>query len=97
MLSWDVGISAWGKGKGPHALLVPLKNDTIRAGAMVCFESVYPNIVRQFVVDGADFLTIVTNDGWYLGTPGPLQHERYALASALSKHVGALRGQQTRE
>ena len=95
MLSWDVGISAWGKGKGPHALLVPLKNDTIRAGAMVCFESVYPNIVRQFVVDGADFLTIVTNDGWYLGTPGPLQHERYALLRAIETRRSIARAANT--
>lgn len=83
MLSWDVGISSWGKGKSIHPIPVPWGQDTIPVGGMVCFESVYPNIVRQFVNQGAEFLTIVTNDGWYLGTPGPLQHERYAILRAI--------------
>ena len=83
MLSWDVGISAWGKGKSIHPIPVPWNNDTIASGAMVCFESVYPNVVRRFVDQGAQFLTIVTNDGWYLGTPGPLQHQRYAILRAV--------------
>ncbi len=83
MLSWDVGISSWAKGKSIHPIPVLWKGDTLLAGGMVCFESVYPNIVRQFVEQDAEFLTIVTNDGWYLGTPGPLQHERFAILRAI--------------
>lgn len=85
MLSWDVGISAWGKGDGAHTIAAGVlpNGDSIHAGAMVCFESVYPNMVRQFADQGAQFLTIVTNDGWYLGTPGPLQHERFAILRAI--------------
>ena len=96
MLSWDVGISAWGKGAGPHAITVPLnRGDTIKTGGMVCFESVYPNLVRRFVSDGAEFLTIVTNDGWYLGTPGPLQHERFAILRAIETRRGIARAANT--
>lgn len=95
MLSWDVGISSWGKGKSIHPVPVPLRGDTVPAGGMVCFESVYPNIVRQFVEHGAQFLTIVTNDGWYLGTPGPLQHERFAILRAIETRRGIARAANT--
>jgi apolipoprotein N-acyltransferase len=93
MLSWDVGISAWAKGKSVHAISLP--GDSIRLGGMICFESVYPNIVRKFVADSARFLTIVTNDGWYLHTPGPLQHERYASLRAIETRRSIARAANT--
>lgn len=95
MLSWDVGISAWGKGKSVHPIPVPVRGTTVQAGGMICFESVYPNIVRKFVDRGAQFLTIVTNDGWYLGTPGPLQHERFATLRAIETRRGIARAANT--
>lgn len=94
MLSWDVGISSWGKGSGPHALTLPADRP-IRFAGMVCFESVYPNLVRQFVADGAEFLTIVTNDGWYLDTPGPLQHQRFAILRAVETRRSVARAANT--
>ncbi len=95
LLSWDVGISTWGVGGGPHAIDLPLGGRTVRFAGMVCFESVYPNMVRVFVDDGAEFLTIVTNDGWYLGTPGPLQHERFAMLRAIETRRGIARAANT--
>ena len=84
MLTWDMGISAWGKGKSITVFDVPLRHGGVaKGGAVVCFESVYPNVVRKFVDSGANFLTVVTNDGWYLGTTGPLQHQRFALLRAI--------------
>ena len=94
LLSWDVGISTWGKGKGPHSIILPIEQPVPFAG-MVCFESVYPNLVRQFVADGSQFLTIVTNDGWYLGTPGPLQHQRFAIMRAIETRRGIARAANT--
>lgn len=84
MLTWDMGISAWGKGQSITVFDVPLRYGRVaKGGAVVCFESVYPNVVRKFVDSGANFLTVVTNDGWYLGTTGPLQHQRFALLRAI--------------
>ena len=45
-----------------------------RFGAMVCYESIFPQIVRRFVADSADFLVNITNDGWYGKTVEPYQH-----------------------
>ncbi len=95
MLSWDVGISTWGKGTSIATMRVPFGDTSTLAASVVCFESVYPNMVRKFVDSGANFLTIITNDGWYMGTPGPLQHERFAIMRAIETRRSIARAANT--
>lgn len=96
MLSWDVGISTWGKGQGVRVLPMELRGQVpVNIGAVVCFESVYPRNVRQFVEHGANVLVVITNDGWYLGTPGPLQHERFAMLRAIETRRPVVRAANT--
>lgn len=92
MLTWGVGISAWGKGDSTK----PLKlNDTTKIGAVICIESIYPRLVSEFVKKGAKLLTIVTNDGWYLGTPGPIQHNQFAILRAVENRRAIARAANT--
>jgi apolipoprotein N-acyltransferase len=95
LLSWDVGISAWAKGTTIHTFSVPVRDTITKAASVICFESIYPNIVRKFVDSGANFLTIITNDGWYLGPPGPLQHERIAIMRAIETRRAIARAANT--
>ncbi len=95
MLSWDVGISTWAKGQHITTFAVPWNGEVTHGASVICFESVYPNIVRQFVDSGANFLTVITNDGWYLGTPGPLQHERFAQLRAIENRRSVARAANT--
>jgi len=50
-----------------HAAGVPL-------GVSICYEAIFPNLVRQSVAQGAAVLVNITNDGWYLKTTAPYQH-----------------------
>jgi apolipoprotein N-acyltransferase len=43
-------------------------------GVMICYEGVFPDLVRRFVQNGARFMVNMTNDGWFGRTSGPLQH-----------------------
>jgi apolipoprotein N-acyltransferase len=43
-------------------------------GAFICYEAIYPDLVRQFTARGADLLVNVTNDGWYGRSSAPYQH-----------------------
>jgi apolipoprotein N-acyltransferase len=45
-----------------------------KAGAVICYESVFPNEVRHFVLNGAEVLVNLSNDGWYGDTSAPRQH-----------------------
>lgn len=50
---------------------------------VICFESVFPDIIRQFVLHGARFILNITNDGWYGMSSGPTQHARIAVYRAI--------------
>jgi len=43
-------------------------------GVTVCFEGLFPDLVRRFVYNGAEILVNITNDGWYRDTAAPEQH-----------------------
>jgi len=36
-----------------------------RFGALVCYEVIFPDLVRRFAAAGAEFLVNITNDAWY--------------------------------
>ncbi|WP_266126172.1 apolipoprotein N-acyltransferase [Acinetobacter bereziniae] len=41
--------------------------------AAICYEVAYPNLTRRNAIN-SDFLVTVSNDAWFTGTAGPLQH-----------------------
>jgi apolipoprotein N-acyltransferase len=45
-----------------------------KAGVNICYEAIFPNLVRQSVLEGAGFIVNLTNDGWYMRTAAPYQH-----------------------
>jgi apolipoprotein N-acyltransferase len=48
-------------GEGPRLLGAPER----RFGALVCYEVIFPDLVRRFAAAGATFLVNITNDAWY--------------------------------
>jgi apolipoprotein N-acyltransferase len=50
-----------------------LPGQTMHLGALICFESMVPNIARDRVKEGADTLFVSTNDGWF-GGDGAIEH-----------------------
>jgi apolipoprotein N-acyltransferase len=50
---------------------------------VICYESVYPDYVAEYVRNGANIIFIITNDGWWENTPGHRQHLAYAKLRAI--------------
>ena len=48
-------------------------------GSIICFESLFPELTRQSVQDGAELIVLVTNDSWYKDSPGVWQHLAHAV------------------
>lgn len=43
---------------------------TVKVGPAICYEGLYGDFFGDFVRDGADFMAIISNDGWWGDTPG---------------------------
>ena len=89
---WGVGISAWGKGTERLPLPVVREKDTLAMiGTVICIESIYPDVARDLVRNGANVLSVITNDAWYNGTWGPRQHYLIAQMRAIETRRSIIR------
>ncbi len=62
---------------GDSMIMLPVGDR--KASTAICYEVVYPSLVRQAVLDGSELLTTITNDAWYGHSSAPYQH--FAMAS----------------
>src|SRR5690606_21864333 len=46
----------------------------IGAAPVICYESIWGDYVREYIRKGAQFIAVVTNDGWWGATSGKAQH-----------------------
>jgi apolipoprotein N-acyltransferase len=66
---------------GENAALLPFGAHLISTA--ICYEIVYPDLVRQFVTGGSELLTTITNDAWFGETSAPHQHFAQASMRAI--------------
>ncbi len=93
--SWAEFISEFGTGE--IETVFPLPGAPF--GTVICYEVIFPELFRGFVVRGAAFMANITNDAWFGETSGPWQHlgmlplraveHRVAIARAANTGVSA--------
>lgn len=55
----------------------------IGAAPVICYESIWGEYIAESVRQGAQFIAIITNDGWWGNTSGKDQHLQYARLRAI--------------
>lgn len=55
----------------------------MRIGGLICFDSIFPELARQSVKDGANVLAVATNDAWYRESSGIYQHNAQSVLRAV--------------
>ncbi|HEY4743642.1 MAG TPA: apolipoprotein N-acyltransferase [Desulfuromonadaceae bacterium] len=86
-----VGIGDFSPGE--HA--TPLNVGSTRAGLLVCYEAIFPEIAREYVRNGARILVNITNDAWYGRSSAPYQHFSIAVFRAVETRTPLLRAANT--
>jgi apolipoprotein N-acyltransferase len=66
---------------GTEATLLPV--DSHVASTAICYEVIYGNLMRQFVLEGSQLLTTITNDAWYGASSAAFQHWDQASMRAI--------------
>jgi apolipoprotein N-acyltransferase len=78
---------------GKYAALHSFRD--IPFGTPICYEIVFPDLVRRFTRRGARFLATLTNDGWYGRSAAPYQHFAAAVLRAAENRRFVLRAAST--
>ena len=73
----------------------PLWTPVGQVGVVICFESIFPDVTRALVRNGAQILTVITNDAWLDGTAGPAQHAAHAVLRAVESGRWVVRAANT--
>ena len=72
-------VSDFSAGESP--VLMSIQGHLISTA--ICYEVVYPDLVRRFVAAGSELLTTITNDAWFGNTSAPYQHFAQASMRAI--------------
>jgi len=62
---------------------------------VICYEIIFPDLVRRFVKNGARIITTMTNDAWFGRTAAPYQHFSMAVFRAVENRVPVARAANT--
>jgi apolipoprotein N-acyltransferase len=67
----------------------------VKFGVAICYEVIFPNLVRQFAANGAEFLVTVTNDAWFGPSSAPSQHFAMVAFRSVENHLAFARAANT--
>jgi apolipoprotein N-acyltransferase len=94
--TYPFGLAAWlppptgGYSPGSDGALLAVGGH--RFAAVICYEAIYADLVRQLVGRGAEFVVNISNDGWFGQQPSLAQHFHAALFRAVENRRFLLRG-----
>jgi apolipoprotein N-acyltransferase len=61
----------------------PLQADRTKLGVFICYESIFPDEIRQFAKNGAQVFVNLSNDGWYGDSGAYAQHLKQSRMRAV--------------
>jgi apolipoprotein N-acyltransferase len=69
----------------PGTTMVMLPVGSHLVSTAICYEVVYPSLIRQAVQAGSELVTTITNDAWYGNSSAPYQHFQLASMRAIEQ------------
>jgi len=78
---------------GERANTLPVKNSLI--ATQICYEIIFPELVRQYVNAGARIIVNITNDAWFGKSSAPYQHLSIAAFRTIETRTPLVRAANT--
>lgn len=69
--------------------------DSVKIAPVICWESVFGEYVTDYIKLGANFIFVITNDGWWGDTPGYRQHNGISRIRAIETRRSIARSANT--
>ncbi|HTN42805.1 MAG TPA: apolipoprotein N-acyltransferase [Nitrospiria bacterium] len=66
-----------------------------KIATVICFEVIFPDLVRRFVKHGAQLMITITNDAWFGDSSAPYQHFSMVVLRAVENRVPFARAANT--
>jgi len=66
----ELGQGNYSRGRGFY----PISYGNLKIGVMICYESIFSGIGKRLVDNGANVLAVITSDGWFGKSLGPVEH-----------------------
>jgi len=85
-----VGIGDYSSGA-----INPLPIKGRKLGVLVCYEVIFPELAREYILQGSDLLVNITNDAWFGESSAPWQHLAMARFRAVENRVWLARAANT--
>ncbi len=82
-LAIDLGGTIGSLGVQDERSVFVSPDNAMKTAPVVCYESIYGEYVSEYVKNGAQFISIITNDGWWDNTPGYIQLLKYGRLRAI--------------
>ncbi|MFH2144195.1 MAG: apolipoprotein N-acyltransferase, partial [Bacteroidota bacterium] len=91
----NLGGTSGGLGVQKERSVFTSPEDTIKIGVPVCYESIFGQYFSGWVTNGAHFIFVITNDGWWEDTPGYRQHLSFSALRAIETRRSIARSANT--
>ena len=73
----------------------PLSYEGVAIGVLICFESIFPKLARNWTSNGANLLVNITNDAWFGRSSAPWQHLSMSVFRAVENRRSMARAANT--
>jgi apolipoprotein N-acyltransferase len=85
-------VSGWGWQDHPGVFY---SQSGVGVAPVICYESIWGSWIGESVKNGAQFIAVITNDGWWGNTSGKDQHMLYAKLRAIETRRWVVRSANT--